>query len=84
MERGAGLRFEIHTIIPEKRNRTMRKILLSLAAPVGVLLGVLALGGCTTMNNCTGNGFENAEYCTGTLHPNAGPYAWHNEAADKM
>ena len=79
MERGAGWRFEIHTLISEKRNRIMRKILLSLAC-----LGVLALGACTTMNNCTGNGFENAEYCTGTLHPNAGPYAWHNEAEDKM
>jgi hypothetical protein len=26
-------------------------------------------------NNCSGNGaIENPDYCTGTLHPNAGPY----------
>jgi hypothetical protein len=55
----------------------MTKILLSLAA-----LGLLALGGCTEMNNCTGNGFENPEYCTGTLHPNAGPYTFHNAEND--
>ncbi|WP_395021964.1 hypothetical protein [Dongia sp.] len=51
----------------------MRKM-LSLAA----LLTLGLLGACTEMNNCTGNGFENPEYCTGTLHPNAGPYAFRN------
>jgi hypothetical protein len=25
-------------------------------------------------NNCTGNGIQNPAYCTGVLHPNAGPY----------
>ena len=55
----------------------MKKILLGLAA-----LFLLALGGCTTMNNCTGNGFENPDYCTNTLHPNAGPYAFHNAEND--
>ncbi len=51
----------------------MRKIVLSIAA-----LGFLALGACTEMNNCTGNGFENPEYCTSTLKPAAGPYAYRN------
>jgi len=54
----------------------MRKLLLTLAA----LAGLMATGACTEMNNCSGNGFENPEYCTGTLHPNAGPYAHHNMA----
>jgi len=49
----------------------MRKIVLSLAA----LAGLALLGGCTSWNNCSGNGFANKDYCTGTLHPNAGPYA---------
>ena len=49
----------------------MRKILFSLVT----LSGLLLLGACTSMNSCTGNGYANAEYCTGTLHPNAGPYA---------
>jgi hypothetical protein len=40
-------------------------------------LGVLAITGCTSMNNCSGNGWANPDYCTGTLHPNAGPYASH-------
>lgn len=27
-------------------------------------------------NNCTGNGMiKNPAYCTGVLHPNAGPYS---------
>jgi len=52
----------------------MRKMFLTLAA----LFTLALLGACTEMNNCTGNGFENPEYCTGTLHPNAGPYAYHN------
>ena len=52
----------------------MRKMLLSLTA----LAALLALGACTSMNNCSGNGYANAQYCTGTLHPHAGPYAAHN------
>jgi hypothetical protein len=52
----------------------MRRILLSFIA----LAGLLTLGACTSLNNCSGNGFANAEYCTGTLHPNAGPYAARN------
>ena len=51
----------------------MRKMILCFAA-----LSVVALTGCTSMNNCTGNGYANEEYCVGTLHPNAGPYAAHN------
>ena len=51
----------------------MRKLLVSLA----ILGGLLLTGGCTSLNNCSGNGYANAEYCTGTLHPNAGPYAAH-------
>jgi hypothetical protein len=49
----------------------MRKTLLCLAT----LGGLMLLGACTTMNNCSGNGYANPGYCTGTLHPNAGPYA---------
>jgi len=56
----------------------MRKFLVSLAT----LGGLLLLGACdpatSTMfdNNCTANaGVENPPYCTGTLHPNAGPYS---------
>jgi hypothetical protein len=56
-------------------DKTMRKILLSLVA----LSGLLLAGGCTTMNNCSGNGYANPQYCTGTLHPNAGPYAGKTE-----
>ena len=52
----------------------MRKMLLSLIA----LGGLTLLGACTTSNNCSGNGYDNAEYCTGTLHPNAGPFAHRN------
>ena len=49
----------------------MKKTIIQLT-----LLGtLLLLGACTSMNNCSGNGYANAEYCTGTLHPNAGPYA---------
>ena len=58
----------------------MRKILVSMAT----LAGLMLLGACTEMNNCTGNGFENPEYCTGTLHPNAGPYAHHNMAMEAV
>jgi len=52
----------------------MRKLFLSLAA-LGTLL---ATGACTTMNNCSGNGYDNPEYCVNTLKPNAGPYEYHN------
>jgi hypothetical protein len=66
----------------KKRINPMRKILVSLAT----LAGLLLLGACDHAsssifdNNCTGNGaIENPDYCTGTLHPNAGPYAGHTE-----
>jgi hypothetical protein len=49
----------------------MKKLLLPLT-----LGGLLLLGACTSMNNCTGSGFENPDYCKTTLHPNAGPYAY--------
>ncbi len=52
----------------------MRKTLLSLTA----LSALLLTGACTEMNNCTGNGFENPEYCVNTLKPAAGPYAYRN------
>jgi hypothetical protein len=55
-------------------DKTMRNTLLSLAA----LAGLLLTGACTELNNCSGNGYANPEYCTGTLHPNAGPYAYHH------
>jgi hypothetical protein len=56
----------------------MRKTLIHVA-----LLGSLALlAACDNAsstifdNNCSGNGaIENPDYCTGTLHPNAGPWA---------
>jgi len=42
----------------------------------------LLLGACDNAsstffdNNCSGNAaIENPDYCTGTLHPNAGPWA---------
>jgi hypothetical protein len=53
----------------------MRKMLLSLVA----LAALTAMGGCTSMNNCSGNGYDNPDYCKETLHPNAGPYAYKNE-----
>ena len=53
----------------------MRKIVL----PLVTLAGLLLLGACTSWNNCSGNSFANPDYCTGTLHPNAGPYAGHTE-----
>ena len=53
----------------------MRKFLLSLIALAGLATMV---GACTEMNNCSGNGFENPEYCIETLKPNAGPYAYRN------
>ena len=46
-----------------------------------VLGGLLLLGACTAGkgifdNSCTGTGgIVNPDYCTGTLHPNAGPWA---------
>jgi len=54
----------------------MRKSLWTLIAMAAVLL----LSACDSSskwfdNNCTGNGIQNPSYCTGTLHPNAGPYA---------
>jgi hypothetical protein len=62
----------------QKRIKPMRKMLLSLAA----LGGLLLLGACDHSSsslfdgNCSGNGgIVNPAYCTGTLHPNAGPYA---------
>ena len=64
----------------------MRKMLLSLATPVLALGGLLLLGACDHSSsslfdgNCSGNGaIENSEYCTGVLHPNAGPYSGHTE-----
>jgi hypothetical protein len=64
----------------------MRKTLLSLATPALALCGLLALSACDHSSshlfdgNCSGNGgIENSEYCLGTLHPNAGPYAGHTE-----
>ena len=57
----------------------MRKKILTLA----VLGGALLLAGCAedlrgaqnlmVDNNCSGNGHQNDNYCTGTLHPIAGP-----------
>jgi hypothetical protein len=52
----------------------MRTLILCLAA-----VSVLAITGCTSLNNCSGNGYANPDYCTGTLHPNAGPYAGHTQ-----
>lgn len=55
-----------------------RKILIHVA----MLGSLLLLGACDAAsshvfdNNCSGNGMiENPDYCTGTLHPNAGPWA---------
>ena len=48
----------------------MRKTILCLVT----LGGLFLLGACTQLNSCTGNGYLSPEYCTGTLHPNAGPY----------
>ena len=45
------------------------------AIRLALLGSLLLLGACTSMNNCTGNGYASPEYCTGTLHPNAGPWA---------
>ena len=58
------------------RNAPTRKTLIH-AAMLGTLL---LLGACTDSkvfdNNCSGNAMiENPDYCTGTLHPNAGPWA---------
>jgi hypothetical protein len=55
-----------------------RKTLIQ-AAMLGTLL---ALGACDNAsstlfdNNCSGNAMiQNPDYCTGTLHPNAGPWS---------
>lgn len=58
----------------------MMKKILTLA----VLGGAMMMAGCTedmrgspnlmVDNNCSGNGHEYDAYCTGTLHPVAGPY----------
>ena len=41
-----------------------------------LLLGACSSDGKLFDNNCTGHAtFENPAYCTGTLHPNAGPWA---------
>ena len=59
----------------------MRKAITRLAIPTVALGGLLLLGGCFTNskifdNNCTNNGMiENPQFCTGTLHPNAGPWS---------
>jgi hypothetical protein len=56
----------------------MKKSLLT----VTVMGAMLLLAACDLSssrifdNNCSGNGMiKNPTYCTGTLHPNAGPYA---------
>jgi hypothetical protein len=53
---------------------------------LAVLGGLLLLGACDPSSsklfdgNCSGNAMiQNPEYCTGTLHPNAGPYSGHTE-----
>jgi len=48
--------------------------------PVALLTSLLTLGACSESSvfdtNCSGNGaIENPDYCTGTLHPNAGPWS---------
>jgi hypothetical protein len=55
----------------------MKKTLLTLT-----MMGALLLvAGCDSSsrifdNNCSGNAMiKNPSYCTGTLHPNAGPWA---------
>jgi hypothetical protein len=58
----------------------MRKKILTLA----MLGGAMLLAGCAddlrgqqnlmVDNNCSGNGHQNESYCTGSLHPYAGPY----------
>jgi hypothetical protein len=60
----------------------MRKMLLSLAT----LGGLLLLGACDHSSshifdgNCSGDGMiTNPDWCTGTLHPNAGPFSTHTE-----
>ena len=41
-----------------------------------LLLSACAAGSGLFDNNCTGtHGIVNPDYCTGTLHPNAGPWA---------
>ena len=64
----------------------MRKTFFSLLTPAIVLGGLLLLGACDHSTshifdgNCSGNGaIENPDWCTGTLHPNAGPYSGKTE-----
>ena len=55
----------------------MRKTLIHVAM-LGSLLLLAACGSASSVfdNNCSGNGaIENPDYCTGTLHPNAGPWS---------
>jgi hypothetical protein len=56
----------------------MRKILIHVAM-LGSLLAVAACDNASSTifdNNCSGNAMiANPDYCTGTLHPNAGPWA---------
>src|SRR3954447_22379753 len=58
--------------------QTAKQKATALVLPLA-LLGGLLVSACTGTNNCTGNGWENPDYCTGTLHPNAGPYAGKTE-----
>jgi hypothetical protein len=55
----------------------MKKSLLTLTV-MGAMLLLTACDSSSRIfdNNCTGDGMiKNPSYCTGTLHPNAGPYA---------
>ena len=55
----------------------MKKSLLILTA-MGMLLLATACDSSSRIfdNNCSGNSMiENPGYCTGSFHPNAGPYA---------
>ena len=54
--------------------------------PLLALIAALLLGGCDAAtssvfdNNCSGNAMiANPDYCTGTLHPNAGPWSGHGK-----
>lgn len=54
--------------------------------PLLALLAALLLSACDPAtssvfdNNCSGNAMiANPAYCTGTLHPNAGPWSGHEK-----